>query len=402
MTRVLVVDDSPRLRSVIGNALATGDYDVVTTRLDDDPHTHLESTGPDVVTIAVTDQLADGLEIAQRLLATSPTPTLVVGPDETADRARTVDVATHDAVDVLATPSDDETEAFGTELVETVDELAAMDVATLAVAHTAATARSLGTSRAAPQRALADDARGCVTRSSANTTPDRADRSPVEPTPTHATAPEQRSSPVSAPSTTREHSPVDSPTIVVGASTGGPSLIERLFATLPAALEATVLVAQHMPEAFTPRFAARLDAVSEYDVIEPTDGDRLRPETAFVAPGNSHLGIEIDSDGHRRVALLEEDGRRPTPSIDVTMTQVAGAIDGPLCGVVLSGMGRDGVAGIQAIKAAGGYTIAQNEATSSVFGIPAKAIETGCVDDIVPPDALVETIIDAMAGEIDE
>ncbi|ARS88864.1 chemotaxis protein CheB [Natrarchaeobaculum aegyptiacum] len=253
-------------------------------------------------------------------------------------------------------------------------------------------------------------------------TPRRPNQSAAEPTGEHQTdeigavseqtGPEsserasERTEPTAHPTESRDgdraghvtsRTPGVPPTVVIGASTGGPAVVEGLLARLPTTLEARVFVVQHMPGVFTGRFADRLDAASDYAVVEPADGKRVDPGTAVVAPGDTHLRVR-DDDG-LRVTLEEAPSGLTRPSIDVTMESAARTVDGPLCGVVCTGMGRDGAAGIEAIAAAGGHTIAQDEATSSVFGIPGQAIRTGCVDEIVPADLLPDRVVEALGGD---
>ena len=395
MRRVLVVADTPRVAAVLGNALARRGDDVV-METDRDLLEAVTRTDPDVVTVV--DDVIDRteLEAIERMLSAAPTPTLVV--------ASSVDPAVdaefgglaHGAVDFLRKPDplEKSLSAFADELVSRIDELADVDVSSLAVAQTTASARSI---RAAQPRGATASSDAVVTTSAA-TVPATSDR---------ARDPGERDlESVADPTTTsavRTRTPTEPPTIVVGASTGGPKIVERLFERLPIDLEARVFVVQHMPAPFTPRFAARLDAISEYAVREPADGDVVRPGTAVVAPGGTHLGVTSDADATLRVRFERTTHRSGArPSIDVTMTALADCVDGPLCGVALTGMGSDGATGIEAIDAAGGHTIAQDEPTSSVFGIPAQAIRTGCVDEVVPAPKLADRITTAVTGDRDE
>ncbi|AXR81383.1 chemotaxis protein CheB [Natrarchaeobaculum sulfurireducens] len=395
MRRVLVVADTPRVTAVIGNALARrGDEVVIET--DRDLLEAVTRTDPDVV--ALVDDVIDrnGLEAIDRMLSAAPTPTLVVASSVDPAVDAEFDGLAHGAVDFLRKPDALETSlsTFVDEFESCIDELADVDVSSLAVAQTTASARSI---RAAQSRG-ATAGSDAVATASAVAVPTTSDRA------RHSGECDLES--IDDPTTTpavRTRTPTEPPTVVVGASTGGPKLVERLLERLPIALEARVFVVQHMPAPFTPRFAARLDAISEYAVREPTDGDVVRPGTAVVAPGGTHLGVTSDADGTLRVRFegsTHRGGARP--SIDVTMASLADCVDGPLCGVVLTGMGQDGATGIEAIDAAGGHTIAQDEATSSVFGIPAAAIRTGCVDEVVPAAALAERITTAVTGEHDE
>ncbi|SDQ47027.1 chemotaxis protein CheB [Natronobacterium texcoconense] len=364
MTRTLVVDGSESTRTVLGNALADVGYEVELAASGRDALERIDTIDPDVVTLDATLPDVDVAEAIERIMTTNPTPVLLLCRDTenatTTDADAILEGVARDVVTSLEKPNGSmPDDAFVADVVETVADLATVDVPSLALAQTTATARA--------------------TQSTATGTPSD-DRN-------------TGSIPVQGP-TLRE------PTVVVGASTGGPKIAERLLERLPIDLEATVLVVQHMPATFTGRFAERLDAGSEYAVREASGAERVRPGEAVVAPGDADLEVVSHDDDGVSVRLEKGDcPRNVRPSIDVTMESAAQQVTGPLCGVVLSGMGCDGAAGIEAIADAGGHTIAQDEATSPVFGIPCQAIETGCVDEVVPGDALAGAIVDAVTVE---
>ena len=181
-------------------------------------------------------------------------------------------------------------------------------------------------------------------------------------------------------------------TIVIGSSTGGPDAVEQVMGELPAG-DARVIVIQHMPEAFTARFADRLDNGSRYDVREAADGARIGAGEAVVARGGCHLEIAGYSNGRIRLELIEEDrGRSVRPAVDETMLSVAETIDDPVTGVILTGMGSDGTEGICAMQRAGATTIAQNEASCVIYGMPKRAVEANCIDTVCHIDDIATTI----------
>lgn len=168
--------------------------------------------------------------------------------------------------------------------------------------------------------------------------------------------------------------------VVIGASTGGPQALVEVLQKLPGRIPACLLVVQHMPKGFTKSFAERLDNLSALDVKEAEDGEPLRPGVAFVAPGDYHMIIEDSA-----VKLNQGDkihGVRP--AVDATMKSAAEAFEADTVGVLLTGMGSDGALGMKVIKERGGATIAQDESTSIIFGMPKAALELGCVDKVVP------------------
>ncbi|WP_255170012.1 chemotaxis-specific protein-glutamate methyltransferase CheB [Natrononativus amylolyticus] len=382
MTCVLVVDDSQFVRTVVGNALATAGYRVETAADGREAVAAADRYEPAVITMDVEMPGLGGIDAVERIMSTTPTAILMLSAHTERGADATLEALERGAVSFVHKPdgSDSRNLAHLTEaVVEAVDELVAADVSSLALARAAAAVHSTGPNR---------HRRVAVAGGSAS------QREP------DATARGRGAS-------TSRAVDVDAgePTVVVGASTGGPKIVEGLLAGLPAALDATVLVVQHMPAGFTGRFASRLDEISEYDVREARDGDRIDAGEALVAPGGYHLEVAASVGGRVRVRL--DDGERRhgvRPAIDVTMQTAAERVSGPLCGVVLSGMGRDGAAGIEAIAAADGVTVAQDEATSPVFGIPAKAIETGCVDAVVPAERLADELVDALTtnGENDD
>jgi two-component system chemotaxis response regulator CheB len=168
--------------------------------------------------------------------------------------------------------------------------------------------------------------------------------------------------------------------IAIGASTGGPQALEAILSALPADCP-PIVIAQHMPGAFTPAFARRLDELCAISVREATDGEELTRGCARIAPGGRHLKLRPGRPGTPyRIEL--DDG--PTvcghrPSVDVLFTSVAKRAGGDACGVVLTGMGCDGAAGLLALREAGATTFAESEESCVVYGMPRAALELGAV-----------------------
>ena len=165
--------------------------------------------------------------------------------------------------------------------------------------------------------------------------------------------------------------------IAIGVSTGGPNALQYLFSKLPADFSGSLLVVQHMPDGFTELFAKRLDETCPIRVKEAQSGDLLVAGRALICPGNRHMKVKKMPLGN--VALLSDDapvnGHRP--SVDVLFHSVAEEFGCQVLGVLMTGMGEDGATGLGEIKAAGGSTVAQSQATSVVFGMPKAAIERG-------------------------
>jgi two-component system chemotaxis response regulator CheB len=190
---------------------------------------------------------------------------------------------------------------------------------------------------------------------------------------------------------------VDNPTLLLGSSTGGPTVVERIMAELPLAADLRVLIVQHMPDGFTSRFAERLDGRSDYDVREATDGARIGGGEALVAAGGKHMEVTNYARGRLRVSLTEAPPENSVrPAVDVTMRTAADCITDPMVAVILTGMGTDGADGVRAVSRAGGHVIAQNEASSAVYGMPKRAVETGVVDDELALESITDALLDAL------
>ncbi len=171
--------------------------------------------------------------------------------------------------------------------------------------------------------------------------------------------------------------------LVLGASTGGPPAIERILTDLGADLAVPVAVVQHMPPAFTRSFARRLDARLPLPVREPAHHERLLPGTVYIAPGGRHLVVERRREMLRAVLAEAPVAALHRPSVDVLFTSAAAATGGRLVAVLLTGMGLDGAAGMGELARAGVHTIAQDRATSVIFGMPRAAIEAGSAQEVL-------------------
>jgi len=344
--RAVVADDSHFMRSVICDILEGGEIEVVAeARNGREAVDAVEKHGPDVVTMDVEMPEMDGIEAVERIMSETPTPVLMLSAhtDENADV--TFEALDAGAVDFFAKPGGE----VSMEMSRLEDQL--VDIV-LSVAGADVTGTSPGSG-----------------------------------------ADSETATPPSTPAPTTEQY-VDDPTLLVGSSTGGPKMVERVMSALPAAADFRVLIVQHMPDGFTERFAARIDDRSDYDVREAADGDRIGGGEALVAPGGKHLVVSNYRSGRLRVKLTEEPPVNSVrPAVDVTMESAAEVIDDPLVGVVLTGMGEDGAAGVEAVRAAGGRVIAQDEETSAVFGMPRRAIETGAVDDVLPIEDVPDGIL---------
>ena len=343
--RVVVVDDSPFMRGLISDLLDDAGVTVVGEASNGEEALGVVAeTRPDVVTMDVEMPGMGGLEAVERIMDETPTPVLMLSAHTDDGAEVTFEALERGAVDFFAKP--------GGEVSAGVSREAERLVAAV--------------------RSVADADLNAATQEGASGHDER-----VEAVETSRTGSVDLDDPV---------------TVVIGASTGGPNAVERVLAALPTG-DCRVLVVQHMPEAFTSRFADRLDGVSAYEVREATDGDRIGAGEALVARGGSHLEIGSYRAGRLRVKLVDDDSTSVTPAVDVTMRSAAETVDDPLVGVILTGMGSDGASGIRAMADAGARTIAQSEDSCVIYGMPKRAAETGAVDAVHDLDDVAGAIL---------
>ena len=187
--------------------------------------------------------------------------------------------------------------------------------------------------------------------------------------------------------------------IAVGASTGGTEALRVLLAALPTDCPPVVIV-QHMPEVFTRAFAERLNRECAIEVQEARDGDLLQTGQALIAPGNRHM--LVDRSAGELVARIIDGPlvSRHRPSVDVLFRSVATCVGSKAVGVIMTGMGDDGAQGLYEMKEAGADTIAQDEATSIVFGMPKSAISCGAVDIVVPLEQIASAVLNLRSRSV--
>ena len=182
--------------------------------------------------------------------------------------------------------------------------------------------------------------------------------------------------------------------VAIGVSTGGPRSLQQVLPLLPQDFPVPILIVQHMPKAFVPTFASRLDSICKLKVKVAESGEVVKKGIIYIAPGGIHMQVKKKSS--IEVIIRLSDINYPTlfkPSVDVMMLSVAEVYPGRCLGVIMTGMGNDGCKGMIAIKKSGGKTIAQDESTSVVFGMPKAAIEAGVVDKVVPLQELAGEIV---------
>ena len=328
-TRVLIVDDSAIVRKLLSEALSEEkDIEVVGTA--PDPFVARDkilALKPDVLTLDIEMPRMDGLTFLKKLMHYQPMPVVVISSLGQAGCQATLEALRLGAVEVLAKPGGP----------YSVGELR-MDLA----------AKVRAAAAAHPRRAPADPA--------------------AHPDP-----------PPAAPATAYDASAV----IAIGASTGGTEAIQEVLKRLPANGPG-IVITQHIPPVFSQAFANRLNEICPMEVKEARDGDALACGRALIAPGNLHMLLRKSPGGAFRVTV--QDGPRvcyQRPSVDVMFSSVAEATGSRAVGVLLTGMGSDGARGMLRMKQAGARTIAQDEESSVVFGMPREAIRLGAADQVV-------------------
>jgi chemotaxis response regulator CheB len=184
--------------------------------------------------------------------------------------------------------------------------------------------------------------------------------------------------------------------IVIGASTGGTEAVKDVLVQMPANAPG-ILVAQHMPEGFTRSFAARLDSLCAISVKEAVDGERVLPGHAYIAPGHSHLMLKKSGGGYATLLSQSDPVNRHRPSVDVLFRSAARSGAANVLAVILTGMGKDGAAGMAELRTQGAYTYAQDEASCVVFGMPKEAIAQGGVEEILPLADIASALLARLA-----
>lgn len=335
--RVLVVDDSVVVRSIIADSIAaTPGMKVVGTAGDGQQALAvLDSVRPDVVTLDVQMPKMDGMATLEAILSRYPVPIIMVSSLTKAGAETTFEALERGALDFLAKPD------YGAKTrAVLMEELP----------------------RKIRMAAGADVKKILAMRKDRKLRP--TDAPVVKPTPTETTK-----------AAAREFT---DRCVAIGISTGGPPALAQLFAGLTPPLPPIVIV-QHMPPSFTKPLAWRLDSLSALTIREASQGDVLEPNCAWLAPGGKHLSVRRQGS---LVKLVVSDGPAVSghkPSVDVLMNSVAEAYGQNAVGVIMTGMGHDGAAGCGAIRAAGGFVLGQNEATSAVYGMNKVAFVEGHV-----------------------
>jgi len=180
--------------------------------------------------------------------------------------------------------------------------------------------------------------------------------------------------------------------VAIGASTGGTEAIRAVLQSLPANMPGIVVV-QHMPELFTAPFAKRLDGVCRLKAVEAKNGDQVLPGHVYLAPGSHHMRVRKSAGGFSLELSREAPYNRHRPSVDVLFDSVAAEAGKNATGILLTGMGKDGAAGLLHMRQAGAWTIGQDEDSCVVYGMPREAAEIGAVVEVAPLPAVADRLL---------
>ena len=357
--KVLIVDDSALVRKIITDVLESDPMiEVVGTANNGKTAVFKNQTlSPDVITMDIEMPIMNGLDALREIIATNPKPVIMMSVLTQHGAEATFKALEFGAIDFIPKPS-------------TVMSISVDEIKEQLISKVKSVCR---TKIKVPQSVL-----------------DYKKENGAEKT-------QEVRTPVFQPEVKPLVMPVKASTgkvVGIGTSTGGPSALLTVFRSFPEKFPAPVLVVQHMPEGFTKAFAERLNASSFLTVKEAEDGDKVFPGCGYLAPGHSHMAIERKN-GSDILRVYKGDkvsGHRP--SIDVLFDSLADQCGSELVAAIMTGMGRDGAGGIARIKKAGGYTVAQNEETSVVYGMNRVAVELGGICDEVPlldiPKKIVE------------
>jgi len=338
----LIVDDSAVVRKVLAQELSKySDIEIIGTAID--PYAARDKIlrlKPDVMTLDIEMPRMDGLSFLAKLMKHHPIPVVVVSSLTPKNSEMAFKALELGAVEVICKPGEFSTPETPRELIRAI--------------------RAAAASR--PRK--------------------REDSAPAG-----ATA---AAGPVNIRTTNK--------VLAIGASTGGTKAIETLLVGLPATVPGTVIV-QHMPEQFTATFAQRLNEQCLMEVREARDNDSVVPGVALIAPGNRHMVLQRS--GARYVVTIKDGPpvHHQRPSVDVLFHSTVRSAGGNALGVILTGMGADGAAGLLAMRQSGAYTIAQDQESSVVFGMPKEAIKLGAAQEVLPLHQIPKAIINHLIAE---
>lgn len=353
-TRVLVVDDSALVRKLLSEII-NSQTDMVCAGTANDPliaREMIRELNPDVLTLDVEMPKMDGIEFLSRLMRLRPMPVLMISTLTERGAEVTMRALELGAVDFVAKPR------IG--LTDGIKELSTQIVEKIRVAAVAKVAR------AAPSAAAA-----------------------------HSTSQPSAAAPLGTFGRLSTEK-----IICIGASTGGTEAIREVLTNMPADSPA-IVITQHMPPGFTTSFAARLDTLCQINVKEASNGERVLPGHAYIAPGGKQFRLARSGANYLAVVEDGEPVNRHKPSVEVLFKSAASMAGRNAFGIMLTGMGNDGAQAMREMKDAGSYNYVQDEASCIVFGMPREAILHGAADEVLPLTAIAPALLGRLRGSTD-
>ena len=370
MINVFVIDDSAIVRETLSRVLET-DAEIKVVGVAADPiiaMKKLQTITPDVITLDIEMPRMDGITFLRELMKIKPIPVVICSSMAESGSHNALKALEYGAVDLIQKPN------VGTK--QFIEESRILICDAIKAAFAGGTKKSLSRTLSKKLGTLSDNASGNKT----------AGNIPA--------AEKQSSDNISEIPAKQENIETTEKIVVVGASTGGTEALKTFLTGLPLNSPGMVIV-QHMPEHFTSSFAKRLDSLCKVHVKEAANNDSVIRGTVLIAPGNRHTILKRS--GSRYFVEVKEGPlvSRHRPSVDVLFSSTARYAGKNAIGVIMTGMGDDGSRGMLEMHNAGAYTIAQNEETCVVFGMPQKAIKAGAVDNTLPLDLIAEDVIRA-------
>ena len=354
MISVLVVDDSTFMRNTI-TALLEQDSDIKivgTARNGQEALQKAEELDPDVMTLDVDLPRLDGLGVLQQLMKKTPLPVLMISSLTQSGAESTLKALEYGALDFIPKNMSTDRDTFAAELQKKVRAIARRKTI-IKLKYRRINQIQVPVPRSQPSQ-------------------------PADYVQTPCTGPRDL--------------------VVIGVSTGGPPVVQKILSALPEDLPACILIAQHMPAAFTNPFAKRLDSVCKIGVTEAKDGDKFKTGHAYVCPGGKHIGIRMRGPLPEIFVAEEPRDALYKPSANVLFETAGKAMARRTLGLILTGMGSDGCEGSKVLREKGGCLIAQNEASCVVYGMPKAVVDNKLANLILDVDDIANAIITTVRG----
>ena len=372
MIRVIIADDSAFMRRVLSDLFnKQSDFTVVGTATNGrDAIARTKEQKPDLLTLDVNMPVMDGLNALAVIMEQCPTPTLMVSSLTQKGTDATVRALALGAVDFISKDGG---------AISRIDHIADEILE-----------KSRAVAKAKVRRVLPCVAAKYLPPKEESKAPDA-----LKPSALSRFAAPMLKGVSGAVNNSRAVRTTGKKLVVIGTSTGGPQALQAVITRLPADLPCGVAVVQHMPAGFTKSLAERLDTISAVSVKEAENDEVIEPGHVYIAPGNYHMKIKPEGQVRKIVLSQEPPVGNHRPAVNV-MFDSAAQFGSDIVSVIMTGMGADGCDGMKKIKQRGGYGIAQNEATSVVYGMPKAVVDAGLADEVTPLQEIANAIVAAV------